>query len=166
MSRFGWETAVSFLVPPRCVILLLVWVEGLLLPPPPPPPPSKSAPSIASERSLAGPKYLCNEQGRAVTVWGMLLLALECLHLCKLHMFVSKLYSFPGTPHENSVFDAITSTESTGKYSQRQTHTISSPLSDRLALFHSRERGRRWSRRLMDMFVYLFVLDVINRSAG
>lgn len=27
-------------------------------------------------------------------------------------------------------------------------------------------RGRRWSRRLMDMFVYLFVLDMINWSAS
>ncbi len=130
--------------------------------PPPPPPPPLLSPSPLKGTLLGQTVCVTSWAGRSQ--WGTQLCVQVCLHLC-IHVCSEHFVFFNHSPHENVLIGCI---KPFSRHTHRQTSTHTrSHLS--VILQHSStagSRGRRWRRRLMDMFVYLFVLDMINWSAG
>lgn len=107
-----------------------------------PPPPLLAVPP---ERDLAGPNCPCNEPGRTLTVGR----AIVCVSVFTLRR-QGALVSSSTTPLPPLLLKLILGASPSHLRRARSKHA-----GDPAA-------GRRWSGRLMDMFVYLFVLDMIN----
>lgn len=156
-----------FLLPSFLPYLLLIWVSQALSPPPPPPPPPLLSP-LPLKGTLLGPTA-CVTSWAGQSRWGMLLWVSMCLHLCICVCKGSPCTFFQGASPMKTHLKRYWLRHPYFYSSRVQTHrrTPSSLFSVILQLPSTAgSRERRWSRRLMDMFVYLFVLDMINWSAG
>lgn len=131
------------------------------------PPPPLLSPSPLNGTSL-GPT-VCVTSGAGQSQWGVWLCVTVCLHWGR--CVCSEHFVFLRSPPMNTcfrwfLFHPLVFISHTLTHA-RKTHTPPCHLSVILQYSSTAgSRGRRWSRRLMDMFVYLFVLDMINWSAG
>lgn len=118
--------------------------------------PASSALSTASERSLAGPNCLCNELGSSVTV--------GCAIVCAALFTLSSQGALCLIFRESSSHSGCVAISST--HTHMHAHRPASLQHLSTAGSSRRRRSSSSSSSLMDMFVYLFVLDMINWSAG
>lgn len=157
--------SVSCFLPPSLFAPYLS-LTGPVTPPPPPPPPLLSP--LPLKGTLLGPTA-CVTSWAGQSQWGMLLWVSMCLHLCICVCKGSPCTFFQGASPMKTHLKRYWLRHPYFYSSRVQTHrrTPSSLFSVILQLPSTAgSRERRWSRRLMDMFVYLFVLDMINWSAG